>query len=310
MTKRHTLGLVLGLALSLTACDTQAPAVTHAGATAQAKAGDGLLLSQSTDFGSHRMVLGVAEILTDGLSGEAGRVEWFQRDLGNGQLSHDFVYDDPRADWDDVPGISYAVKDGNTSSDVNLENQAFWMNESLNIWQSQTCSSLELTQIAADSGMPGLVENFFAGGGINLGLIEADVTQVGFRGVSPIFPPGTNTLGVAYTLFWVDAEGNLTDIDGNGKIDAALREIYYNDQYEWADNGVSGGGVIDFPTVAIHEAGHGLSAAHFGSIGVKDGFLFAKPRAVMNAIYGGPLRELTGRDIGSHCSNWAQWPNN
>src|SRR5690606_14657301 len=147
----------------------------------------------------------------------------------------------------------------------------------------------------------GVVDNYFRTGIIDEALIEADLTQVGFLGVSAMFPPGTSTLGVTYTLFWSDAAGNLTDIDGNGKIDIAFREIYYNDQYEWADNGVEGtqpSGVrfFDFPTVAIHEAGHGVSSAHFGSIGVKDGFLFAKPRAVMNAIYGGTLRQLTGRD--------------
>lgn len=161
----------------------------------------------------------------------------------------------------------------------------------------------------------GLVENFFAGGGINIGLVEADVTQIGFRGVSPIFPAGTNTLGVAYTLFWTDAQGNLTDIDNNGKIDAALREIYYNDQYNWADNGVEGtqpDGIryFDFPAVAIHESGHGLSAAHFGTIGRQGGRLVTHPTAIMNAIYSGVQRELTGRDRGSHCSNWSQWPNN
>lgn len=66
--------------------------------------------------------------------------------------------------------------------------------------------------------------------------------------------------------------------------------------------------IFDLPTVAIHEVGHGFSAAHFGSIGVKDGFLFAQPRSIMNAIYGGTLRDLAGRDVASLCSNWAQWP--
>jgi hypothetical protein len=272
----------------------------------------------AADYSDHRAVLGVAEIITDPLSGEEGRVIWFQKDLGNGQLSHDFVPNDPRAAWKDTAGapvITNAIKEQNVSGDTNLTNQVFWLYESAMVWERKTCSKLVLDQFAGDSGMPGLVENFFAAGVIDLNLIQADVTQVGFRGVGPIFPPGTSTLGVAYTLFWVDAEGNLTDINGDGKIDAALREIYYNDQYEWADNGLEGrqddgSRVFDFPTVAIHESGHGLSAAHFGNIGVKDGFLFAKPRSVMNAIYGGTLRDLRGRDVGSHCSNWAQWPLN
>lgn len=261
------------------------------------------------DFGDHTMVLGLAEILTDPTTGEEGRVIWFQKDVGNGQLSHDFVPNDPRAFWKDTSGdpvITVAVKEGNMSADVNLTNQTHWLYESARVWESTSCSKLVLDQFAGNSAWPGLVEAFFEFGGIFPFLIQADVTQVGFRGESAIFPEGTSTLGVAYTLFWVDGDGNLTDIDGNGKIDAAMREIYYNDQYTWSDNGEPG---VDFPTVAIHEAGHGLSAAHFGSIGLKNGALFAKPRSVMNAIYGGPFRDLHGRDIGSHCSNWAQWPN-
>jgi hypothetical protein len=83
-----------------------------------------------------------------------------------------------------------------------------------------------------------------------------------------------------------------------------------NDDFDWTDQDNVGAGLIDFPTVAIHEAGHALSVAHTGKIGVKNGKLFAKTRAIMNAMYGGPLRELTGRDNGAFCSNWAEWPQN
>ena len=40
-----------------------------------------------------------------------------------------------------------------------------------------------------------------------------------------------------------------------------------------------------------------------------NGRLHFAPRAVMNAAYGGVLQELTGSDIGGHCSLWAAWPN-
>lgn len=304
--------LVLGIALIISACDSQTPSIT------EEESNDPAIASSATlpgDYSDHTLVLGMAEYITDPASGEMGGVEYFQRDLGNGQLDHDFVYNDPRAAWDAVEGLSFGAKYDNTSADENLENQDFWLSESLRAWENLQCSGLELTENTISSATPGLVENFFAGGGLNLGLIEADVTQIGFRGVSAIFPPGTSTLGVAYTLFWTDAEGNFTDIDNNGKIDAALREIYYNDQYEWADNGIEGPQadgtrVFDFPTVAIHEAGHGLSAAHFGNIGRLKGELVANPRSIMNAIYGGLLRDLAGRDVATHCSNWAQWPGN
>jgi hypothetical protein len=145
---------------------------------------------------------------------------------------------------------------------------------------------------------------------------EADLVQVGFRSPTefPYFAVNPNVLGVAFTLSWVDANGNLTDIDGNGKADVAFREIYYNDAYEWADDGVlgeRGSGFFDFPAVAIHEVGHGLSQAHFGSIARNDdGSITARPKAIMNAIYGGIQRDLTGTDRAGHCSNWSNWPNN
>jgi hypothetical protein len=146
---------------------------------------------------------------------------------------------------------------------------------------------------------------------------EADLTQIGFLSSADFefFATNTNVLGVTFTLLWTDGSGSLTDIDSNGKFDVAFREIYYNDDFEWADNGVegpqpSGPRVFDFPTVAVHEVGHGFSSAHFGSIGLQDGVLVAHPRAVMNAIYGGTLRDLLGRDVATHCSNWSQWPMN
>jgi hypothetical protein len=68
---------------------------------------------------------------------------------------------------------------------------------------------------------------------------------------------------------------------------------------------------IDVESVAVHEAGHGLSQAHFGKVWLKnDGSLERSPMAVMNAIYSEPFRPLAGTDNGGHCSNWAQWPNN
>ncbi len=141
--------------------------------------------------------------------------------------------------------------------------------------------------------------------------------RIGFLSAAqfPYFAANPNVLGVTFTLFWVDGSGNLTDIDGNGKIDVAFREIYYGDEFAWADSGLegpqpSGIRLVDSPTVAIHEVGHGFSSAHFGNIGLQDGVLVARPRTVMNAIDGGTSRDLTGRDIGSHCSNWPQWPNN
>lgn len=275
-------------------------------------------LVQAQDYSGHSIVITSAEYITDPLSGQEGGVQWIQRDLGNGQLTQDFVYGDPRRAFFNGgnPGVTYGIKTAFTSSDANLTNQVFWMERSLTTWTDLTCSSLDLVENAVTPNGPGVVEVFFNTGVIDINLIEADLTQMGFRSAAqfPYFAANPNVLGVAFTLSWVDENGNLTDIDNNGKSDVAFREIYYNDQFNWADNGLEGRQpdgtrIFDFPTVAIHEAGHGLSHAHFGSIGRQDGVLVARPRAVMNAIYGGFYRELGGRDTGSHCSNWAQWPN-
>lgn len=270
--------------------------------------------AQAQDYSGHTAVLGLSETITDPLSGEEGRITIFRQDLGNGQLNHDFVFGDPRrAGFNGGnPGVTYGVKSDFPSSDANLLNQAGWMHDSVAIWDSEVCSSMSITENPTTPGLPGVVDLFFQTG-IIFGIWEADITQVGFLG-SPFFPPGSNTLGVTFTLFWVDAAGNLTDIDNNGKFDVAFREIYYNDNFEWADNGLegpqpAGPRIFDFPTVAIHEVGHGVSAAHFGTIGRQNGLLVAHPRSIMNAIYGGTLRQLAGRDSASNCSNWAQWPN-
>lgn len=272
-----------------------------------------MAMAADTDYSDHTAVLGYAEIITDPLSGVPGGITYFRSDLGNGQLAHDFVPGDPRRFWNmTATDITHGVKTGFLSADPHLSDQTGTMRAAAEIWNSETCADIDLLEVQVDPNTPGVVDAFFHGFGINLGLIEADITQIGFLGIGPIFPAFTSVLGVTYTLFWVDGSGNLTDIDGNGKIDAAFREIYYNDQFQWVDDGTDasrGSGYFDLPTVANHEFGHGVSVAHFGNIGVKNGDLVANPRAAMNAIYGGAYPELGGRDVGSFCSNWAQWPN-
>lgn len=277
-------------------------------------------MAQAQDYSGHTPVLAIAEYITDPASGQMGGFELLRKDLGNGQLTHDFVYDDPRnAFWrNGSPEPSYIVRPDNATADVNVEDYEGWLQESLTAWESLQCSKMNLTRLGNGSvGNPGLVEFFFQTGILTLAFTEADLTQVGFKSGAefPYFAANPNVLGVAFTLFWTDENGEFTDINDDGKFDVAIREIYYNDEFEWADNGLEGTQpdgtrLFDFPTVAIHEVGHGVSAAHFGSIGRQKGELVAHPRSIMNAIYGGTLRELAGRDKGSHCSNWAQWPNN
>jgi len=161
-----------------------------------------------------------------------------------------------------------------------------------------------------------VVQFIFSAGGSGSEFVFADLSHAGWL-PGPFFDflvPGGSVfiLGVTLTFVFIDASG-FTDIDSNGKFDTAFREIYYNDAFSWADDGATN---IDVETVALHEAGHGLSQAHFGKVflkgnkGKSNGSLQFAPRAVMNAVYISPQQALLGTDNGGHCSIWGQWPNN
>src|SRR5690606_5894817 len=142
--------------------------------------------SLPTDLTDHRPVLAYAEYITDPASGEPGRVEWFVKDVGNGQLAHDFVYGDPRRALFNggSPGVTYGVKTGHQSADVNLTDQIGWLHQSLTIWNDETCADLTLSENAIHPANPGIVYNYFITGGIDLALLQADIAQVGFYGES------------------------------------------------------------------------------------------------------------------------------
>ena len=70
---------------------------------------------------------------------------------------------------------------------------------------------------------------------------------------------GDFILAVTFTIIFTDENGNPVDTDNNKKADVAWREIYYNDAFSWND-----GSAYDVETIALHEAGHGLSQDHFG----------------------------------------------
>ena len=131
---------------------------------------------------------------------------------------------------------------------------------------------------------------------------------------SSLFPPDGSEfiLGVTFTLIWVDeVTGIPTDMDNNGKLDVAFREIYYNNYFTWGID-TEPFGPIDVEAIVRHEVGHGLSQDHFGKLfgTFANGKLHFAPEAVMNALYLIPQHKLLGTDIGGHSSIWGSWPNN
>jgi hypothetical protein len=265
---------------------------------------DSMNLSLAQDGADYRAVS--AEYVTDSGSGEAGGTV-LSKVVGNKQLAFDFVPGDARRAWSGAGGnaITYAIDTTGDAVPVIGGLGAAATDAAITrghlTWEAVACSNLGQSR-NPDFGIDIGVVAFLNGLG-GSPFVFADVQHAGFRDIN--FAGGI--LGVTFT-FGFTSGGVFTDIDNNGKLDTAFREIYYDPSWSWADDGVSN---IDVESVAVHEIGHGLSQAHFGTVRIKnDGTLKASPRAVMNALYSSPFPVLKGTDKGGHCSNWGQWPNN
>jgi hypothetical protein len=247
-----------------------------------------------------------AEYLTSDESGQIGRTVYF-KDVGNQQLTADFV---PGLSLDETNNVSYYIDETRPSDDLPVTVSTAAINRAMQTWDELTCSELGMYGIPSQPGIStGFVSELLGFGG----SIEyvADVVHAGWLPAAffdLIAPDGSDfILAVTFTIIFTDDDGNPVDTDNNGKWDVAWREIYYNDAFEWAD-----GDHYDVETIALHEAGHGLSQAHFGQAFRSDSNdkLHFAPRAVMNAAYSGIQTEINESDNGGHCSNWSSWPSN
>lgn len=231
-------------------------------------------------------------------------------DRGNKQLGHDFVPNDPeRGTGENIIYVVDQIEGMTTSGLTQGETNDAIMN-AMSTWNNVSCSA----------GVNILEDGPYAG--FDFGYVQFLVGQGGFPGfvdlmhsgwndvIKTLYGPESGVLGVTFTFIWTDEiTGEPTDMDNNRKNDVAFRDIYYNNEFAWA---VDGQNHIDVETVALHEAGHGLSQAHFGKLfqgNANEKYHFA-PRAVMNAGYTGVQRTIGATDRAGHCSNWGQWPNN
>ena len=236
----------------------------------------------------------------------AGQTVFFS-DRGNKQLVSDYVPNDPR---NAVPGtaVPYLI-DGTQAVTTSGLNTIDPINTVMSTWSSVTCSDgLEITDLGLVPFDAGFVQFLVGFGGVN-GFFPGIILHAGvlppvfFNAIAP--GGGSNILGVCFTFTWIE------DINEDGTPDVAIKEIYYNDAFNWQDVVATGSGV-DFETVALHEVGHGLSQAHFGKVSRTEanGKIHFSPRALMNAGYSGVNRVVEKTDEAGHCSNWANWPNN
>ncbi|HET7179760.1 MAG TPA: hypothetical protein VFI14_08550 [Chryseosolibacter sp.] len=247
-----------------------------------------------------------AEYLTTAESGQIGRTIYFSN-VGNKQLADDFV---PGLSLDGTNNISYYIDETRPSEDLNVAASSAAIARALSTWDGVQCSNPGIYRVPSSKKIStGYVSALLGFGGSF--DYTADVVHAGWLPAAFFDLLGeqgsTYILGVTFTIVFTDANGNPTDVDGNGKGDVAWREIYFNDAFHWAD-----GDHYDVETVALHESGHALSQEHFGTAfaDAGTGALHFSPRAVMNAAYSGIQTTIGASDNAGHCSLWSDWPAN
>lgn len=302
--------LIVALPLAArVACSTE-------GSSPTAPSGYGALRTAATTAQMRQLMRdGNAALSASGSNLRIGTIEWYTDEpveagntvyfssVGNKQLTSHWVAGDPRREWNDGTGITYLVdqSDGSTLSGLPNADTEPAIDRAMATWDGLTCSDIPIEKVADPAVDPDYVDFLLGFGPPPVGdWPYADIVHAGWT--LAFAPP---TLGVTFTLIWVDG-GVPTDIDHNGKADTALREIYYSSYYVWQIDGN-----IDVETVALHEAGHGLSQGHFGTLfkTTANGKFHFSPLAVMNAGYTQVQQSIGETDLGGHCSIWSRWPN-
>ncbi len=271
------------------------------------------------------------EWLTRTDTGQVGQTVFFSN-RGNQQLSADFVPGDPRRGG--RTNILYLVdqSDGAAVGGLTNADTEAAIDRAAASWNDVACSNIPIEK-APDTGVDPDAADFFFGvgdfGTLNLGPVTAvDIVHAGFVGASlfdaftPGRLPGSFTmpcgsvfiLGLTFTEVFVDDDGNPTDVNNDGKVDVAFREIFYNNADPDANGLTVPWRINAFPdveSVALHEFGHGLSQGHFGKAFRTENNekIHFAPFAVMNAGHDRVYQELRGTDVGGHCSIWGSWPN-
>ena len=226
-----------------------------------------------------------------------------------------------------IPNLPAIEVDGGgfrLSTQAELES---YVEEGMQAWRDRRCADAPIERVSVPAGTdPDQLEEFLLlvqDPGPNY-VQPADIVQAGWQPpefFEAIVEGGADAiLGVAFSFGFVDDQGTadpdddvLTDINGDGKYDTSLVEVYYNPSFIWTNRGAPGG-FIDFYSVIAHESGHALGLAHFGKVFITkkdaaDGIHIADlkyaPKALMNAVYVQGRDEILGTDNSSFCQIWA-----
>lgn len=198
----------------------------------------------------YNLVFHKAEYITAPGSAQQGKTVIFS-DRGNKQLEDDFS---PFASLDGSSDISYYLDQTRPSSGISLSRTESALQIVVTTWESVQCSDLGLNRISHIPIPIGIVAWIYGFPGEP--DYVADVNHAGWMPGSffeSLAPGGSRfILGATFTFLLVDGNRNLIDTNKDGKWDVGVREIYYNDNFSWNDDGTA----IDVETVALHEIEH------------------------------------------------------
>lgn len=212
-----------------------------------------------------------------------------------------WVAGDPRRNAQGI-NLTYRVdlSEGLGSSDIASDSVEAAIDRAMTTWSSDICfQKLKLVKRQDDTPVDAdIFDSQFGYGGFG-DYRAADVVHAGW--LPPDFfervtgPGGGETVvALSVTFIYVGLDGEPSDIDADGYMDAAHSEIYYNQGFSWANGATDGW--IDVETVALHEVGHALGLGHIDRSG-----------AVMSPVYTGRKTRLRPCDHAALCSIWSAW---
>lgn len=310
--------LILFLALLIFSCGKEEPVApelsqSQPGSTLakQGGTGDPAVLALMADINN--------QLSAQGLNMAVESIEFFT--IGQGRPSNRihqqpfrWVPNDARRAAQGID-ITYLVdqSDGATASGLSSAQTEAEIDAGLNTWDvNKALKKVDIVKRADDGTDPDIFDSFFGFGGFGNPFL-ADIVNAGWLPrafFEAVGGPGGGRGILAFSVTFIfvdDITGVPTDINGDGYLDTALNEVYYNDTFGDPNDDRAGNPwaigqplpAIDVQTVALHENGHSLELGHFGP----------PPAAVMNPVYAGINTDPDPADESGMNAVWGSWPN-